>query len=175
MQVDLPYLEPLMLHLKSDSDLKALFGQKNFFAGPNIDLDEMSKQAEAEGRNIRYLWVYPASSKAKSQNPSSCFPIVEHTVAVVLIGSCPRGKFSWIAVDDEVKLKGTVMEMLEIRCAFKKSIQAFANNNRAQRGQGFQNLRWISDDAIDYKTGDKNSCGFISLVSKFKIDILKGV
>lgn len=155
--VDIPYLEPLLMHLRSDTSLEKFFTKKDFFTMPKADLSDLEGALKKDCPAPRSVWIFPGMSQAANpvRNPN-CLPKALHNFNVVIVFQCIRDTFTFIkGTDNQVHLDGTFMEMSEARKALKKSIGEFnkAHNLHAV-GNGFDFINWISDEMLYPEDGN---------------------
>lgn len=159
MNVDLPYLEPLMFHLRNDEDLEKFFSKKDFFAMPKTDLADLEGAIKKDCPAPRSVWIFPGSSQAASATRSAnCFPKALHTLNIVIVFQCIRDTFTFIKdKDGDVRLSGTFMELSEARKALKVSINKFNKkiSDPIVMSVGFDFINWTNDDMLYPEEGDK--------------------
>lgn len=156
--VDLPYLEPLMKHLRSDVELEKIFTKEDFFAMPKADLGDLEAALKKDCPSPRSVWVFPGLSQAESTTRSpTCFPKTIHNFNVVIVFQCIRDTFTMVKDNDGVHLDGTFMELSEARKALKQSITRFnknINQNPSIR-YDFDFINWLSDEMLYPDDGNK--------------------
>lgn len=156
MQIDndIPYLEPLLFHLREDKTLKQYFTEKSFFM-PLSNL--VSGIEEAMKKNCpapRALWILPGDTNAKTYK-ANCKNPGEHSFRVILFVQCIRDQFQLSRIGNEIKLTGQFMELAKIRKALKDSILKFGckwsveNNNYM-----FGNVTWMGDEPLYPQDGE---------------------
>lgn len=162
---DLPYFEPLLLHLKKDEILDPYFSSTDFFAQPKVreDIEELIKE---DCPIPRALYVYPGETRPKNDAPKGCFPTQSHQFHVFVFVQCLDNYIFVKNNDDTLSLKGQVMLLSEMRCAVKKSIQKFSRQVESDL-LNYSYIRWVGDSAIDRENG------FLVSESVFNIDIFK--
>lgn len=154
--VDIPYLEPLLLHLRNDSNLEKFFTKKDFFTMPKADLSDLEGAIKKDCPAPRSVWIFPGMSQAANpvRNPN-CLPKAMHNFNIVLVFQCIRDTFTFVKSDGLVHLDGTFMEMSEARKALKKSVGDFNKAiNQYQVSQGFDYINWISDEMLYPEDGN---------------------
>lgn len=148
--VDLPYLNPLLVHLRSDPSLEIFFSKADFFAMPKTDLADLESALKKGSRSPRSLWVFPGSSTnaAPGQRIKNCTPQAEHTFNIVIIFQCIRDTFEFKKDQNTnaVYLDGQFMELSEARRAVKKSITEF--NKKLDYSEPFEFISWNSDEML---------------------------
>lgn len=149
---DLPYLEPLVLFLKNDADLKSHFNESDFFAEPKIDPEEIEKHVKKNGRFPKYFWIFPGDTIAKQSTRAHCQSSGIHTFYATIIKPCLGNQYSFVKdSSSELRLSGEVIEVTEIRNSVKKTISKFYNSLPTQGRFGF--IYWKKDEMIDLEDG----------------------
>jgi len=167
VDTDLPYLEPLSLHLKKDTNLHAFFSESDFFADLKIETD-IEELIEKDCLAPRSLIIYPGTSSPMQAGQRSCFSKRVHQFHLFIFIQCIRDHYEFTKNDEgEIKLKGQVMELTRIRAAVKKSIQEFALLNEANYSVEFDKFQWLGDASI---TQEKN---LLLSESIYSVNILK--
>lgn len=169
--VDIPYLEPLMKHLRTDAELEKFFTKEDFFAMPKADLSDLEGALKKDCPSPRSVWVFPGLSQAESAIRSpNCFPKALHSFNVVVVFQCIRDTFTMVKDDSGVHMDGTFMEMSEARKALKKSINNFNKivNQNVSVNYGFDFINWLSDEMLYPEEGNK----FLVSSSVFQTKIL---
>lgn len=144
---DLPYLEPLLFHLRKDPILSEFFTEKSYFMPKHV-LMEATKDAMAKDCPApRALWILPANSTALSPK-AGCRPLANHSFNIVVIIQCIRDTFQLVERDGQVKLDGQYMELSRIRSAVKKSVSVFENKNKSNFNLAFSDITWMGDQNL---------------------------
>lgn len=148
---DLPYFEPLLLHLKKDPDLEPFFSSTDFFAQPKVreDVEQMLKK---DCPIPRALYVYPGETRPKTEGQKGCFSPGVHNFHVFIFVQCLDNYIFVKNKDDTFSLKGQVILLSEMRNAVKKSIQKFARQTENDL-LNYNYIRWAGDSAIDRENG----------------------
>ncbi len=168
---DVPYLEPLLAHLKKDVTLEKYFSKKDFFAMPKADLADLEK-ALSNDCAPRSLWIFPGNNTAfnpgQVRSPN-CMPKLLHSFNIVITFNCVRNPFEPKFDGTEVYLDGSFMELSEARKAIKKSIHNFNKTlNVLGVSHGFDFISYLSDEML-YPEGAE---GFLISNSVFQTLIL---
>ena len=147
---DIPYLEPLLFHLRNDESLKGHFTEKSFFM-PHHDLvDAIMETGSADCVLPKSLWILPQDTEA-IQKRVGCKSTGLHSFSIAIAVKCIRNPFILVKKDDGVHLVGQFMELTEIRKLVKDSVHRFANEN--QMNQKFSDIIWIGDRVL-YPSGE---------------------
>ena len=147
LDTDLPYLEPLLFHLKRDEKLKKYFTEKSYFMPKN---SLVSAVKEATGKDCpapRAIWILPQDNVAASEN-HNCVPKMVHTFYISIIVNCIRDQFQLTkGSDNSPHLSGEYIELTEIRKYVKKSVYAFAKKWAEDNfsGSKFEKITWRKD------------------------------
>jgi len=141
MQVDLPYLEPLLFHLRNDESLKAFFTDRSFFMPKHTLVEATEEATKSDCPAPRALWILPGDSEAAAQKPGCASPML-HSFYIVVFVQCMRDTFELVKRQGGLELAGQYMELSKIRKAVKKSVNQFESKNRA--GAGFLPYREIT-------------------------------
>lgn len=160
---DIPYFEPLLLHLKKDESLDKYFSSAQFQILPKVEKD-VETLIKEECPTPRALYVYPGETRPKTDAPKGCFPTQTHNFHVFVFVQC-LDTYKFIKnEDDTFSLKGQVILLSEMRNAVKKSIQDFSRQVENDL-INYNYIRWVGDSAID-KWG-----GYLVYESVFSVDI----
>lgn len=164
---DIPYLEPLLFHLRRDECLKDEFTEKSFFM-PHSNL--VSASREAMDKNCpapRALWILPQDSLALVQKNDCKSPAV-HTFYIEIIVQCMRDQFDIVERDGCLKLEGQFMSLMALRKKVKDSVREFSKTTTAQ-GQNykFYDLFWVKDTML-YPNDDSN---FLATAIEYQIKL----
>ena len=147
MLSDLPYLSPLLFHLRNDEALKDYFTEKSFFMPKTTLVSATEEAMKKDCPAPRALWILPDNTTAL--NPKSgCVPVGNHTFYVTIFTQCIRNPFELIKKDNKIELGGTFMELTKIRRAVKISINKFENQNRSILTNKFSNITWMGDQNL---------------------------
>ena len=151
MANDLPYFEPLLLHLKRDSELDPYFSSTDFFAKPKVreDIEELIKE---DCPIPRALYIYPGETRPKTEAPKGCFSPGTHNFHVFIFVQCLDNYIFVKNPDDSFSLKGQVILLSEMRQAVKNSIKNFARQTEKDL-LNYNYIRWSGDSAIDRENG----------------------
>ncbi len=168
---DLPYLNPLMVHLRKDADLEKFFAKKDFFALPKADINDLSEEIKKKCPSPRSIWVFPGTSvnAAPQQRIPNCTPKAIHNFNIVIVFQCIRDIFEFKKDQEttEVYLDGQFMELAEARKAVKKSITNF--NRSLKNTEAFEFIAWSNDEML-YPEEDDNklmsSLSFSTIILK---------
>lgn len=155
--VDIPYLEPLLFHLRNDVELEKFFTKKDFFTMPKADLGDLEDAIKKDCPAPRSVWVFPGISNAAAAGRSAgCLPKALHSFNVVLVFQCIRDTFTFSKdKDGNVFLDGQFMELSEARKALKLSINKFNKEHNARpTNNGFDFINWVSDEMLYPEDGD---------------------
>jgi hypothetical protein len=147
---DLPYLNPLLVYLRSNQNLEKYFSKKDFFAMPKADLNELTDALKKDCPSPRSLWIFPGTSTnaAPQQRIQDCTPKAIHNFNIVIIFQCIRDTFEFKKDKDttQIYLDGQFMELAEARRAVKKAITEF--NSTLTYNQAFDFISWNSDEML---------------------------
>lgn len=169
LNTDLPYLEPLLFHLRQDPVLKKSFTEKSFFM-PHSDLISATEEAmKKDCPAPRALWILPQDTLATiTTQKNSCNVPGNHTFFIEIIVQCIRNQFTLVKRGDEVKLEGQFMELAQIRKQVKNSVSQFGkDNSKLMTGQTFSDLVWIKDSML-YPTEDTS---FLATAIEYRVKI----
>ena len=145
---DLPYLEPLLLHLREDEVLKKYFTNKSFFM-PKHTLIEAAKEAMAKDCPApRSIWVVPQTTSATNPR-AGCSGEKEHTFTIIIFIHCIRDAFQLVKSDNGIKLGGQFMELSKIRLAVKRSVNEFQNKIANDLSLPFHDVTWLRDNSLN--------------------------
>lgn len=148
MQTDIPYLEPLLIHLRKDETLKEVFTEKSFFM-PKADLiSGIDEAMKTDCPAPRALWIIPGDTLAQANSPTCLAPGL-HSFVVMLFVQCMRDPFQLVLRDTEVKLEGNFMELAHLRRLVKRSINNFnVQSFNGQRVLGWSGMTWRRDQNL---------------------------
>lgn len=142
LNVDLPYLEPLLFFLREDESLKSFFTKKSFFMPKSDLIEAIDKAINSDCPAPRSLWILPQDTSATISNPRNCMSPGLHTFLIQIIVQCIRDPFTIKKnEDDSLYLDGQFMVLSEIRKAVKKSVVKFSK----EKHEGFSDLHWRSE------------------------------
>lgn len=144
---DLPYLEPLLFHLRKDEDLKKIFTEKSFFMPKHILIQATEEATKKSCPAPRALWIIPEDTVANNPKPG-CNSIGIHSFNIVLFVQCIREPFELVRSGDGVKLSGQYMELSSIRKAVKKSVNKFQNESKLDLNLRYSDITWIKDQNL---------------------------
>lgn len=150
LDTDIPYLEPLLFHLRNDPILKNYFTEKSFFM-PKDDLISAAQEViDKDCPSPRALWILPQDGIAiNSTSNTLCKPIVSHTFNILLMIACIRDTFQMAKKDDKVYLSGEYMEMTAIRKAIMKSVLEFNKEKmKITTGRTFENIKFVKYQSL---------------------------
>jgi len=168
---DLPYLNPLLVHLRKDVNLEKFFSTKDFFAMPKADLNDLEDALKKDCPSPRSLWIFPGTSSnaAPQQRIKDCTPKANHIFNIVIIFQCIRDTFEFKKdpITTDIYLDGQFMELSESRRAVKKSITEFNKNLNMREAYDF--ISWNSDEML-FPDGESNN---LMSSSSFSTIILK--
>lgn len=149
---DIPYLEPLLFHLREDESLKAYFTEKSFFM-PHHDLvNAIMDAGKADCVLPKSLWILPQDTTANSPRPG-CKSSGNHSFSIALAVKCIRNPFILVKRDGDIKLDGQFMELMKIRRLVKRSVQRFSKEN--MMNNSFSDLVWRGDRVLYPSTEDQ--------------------
>lgn len=144
---DLPYLEPLLFHLRGDENLKKYFTEKSYFMPKHILVQATDEAMKSDCPAPRALWIIPENTVASGQK-SGCVQNAIHTFYIVIFIQCIRDTFQLIKANDRVRLGGQFMELSEIRRVVKKSVNEFENKNKHNIASRFSDITWGGDQNL---------------------------
>ena len=148
---DVPYLEPLLLHLRSDVSLEKFFSKKDFFALPKADLSDLEEAMKLDCPAPRSVWIFPGNSQSQiATRTPNCAPKMLHSFNVVITYQCIRNSFEFkVDEDNKVYLAGQFMELSAARKAVKRSITNFNKTLKiVSSSSGFDFISWVSDEML---------------------------
>lgn len=147
MLTDLPYLEPLLFHLRADETLKKFFSERSFFMPKNTLIQATKEAMEKDCPSPRALWIIPEGTTALSSK-SGCPTIGSHSFSIVIFIHCIREAFELLKRDNKVVLGGEFMELSKIRRAVKKSVNQFENINKQNFDLNYKDIAWQGDTPL---------------------------
>lgn len=164
---DIPYLEPLLIHLRTDPNLKSEFTEKSFFM-PHSDLITASQEVmKKDCPAPRALWILPQDTLAQGQRDICSVPGV-HTFYIEIIVQCIRDTFQLVKRDDLVRLEGQFMELAALRKKVKQSVRDFAKANAAPGNKMlYTDIFWVKDQML-YPSSESK---FLATAIEFSIKI----
>ena len=145
LDVDLPYLEPLLFHLRTDDRLKKYFTEKSFFMPKKDLISGIEEAIKSDCPAPRALWILPQDSIAVNTT-NNCKSQVRHTFYITVITKCIRDSFQIIKRDGKIHLAGEYMEMSEIRKQVKDSIYRFAQDNNFN--ETYEKISFVKDQIL---------------------------
>lgn len=144
---DLPYLEPLLFHLRKDPVLQSYFTEKSFFMPKHVLAEATEEAMKKDCPAPRALWILPLNSDAVSPK-AGCREIANHTFNIVVFIQCIRDTFQLVQREGQVRLDGQYMELSRIRKAIKKSVRDFENLNKSNLTNSFSEITWVRDQNL---------------------------
>lgn len=151
LETDLPYLEPLLFHIRDDVGLKKHFTEKSFFMPTDSLVAAFNDVAAKKCPSPRTIWIMPQDGIVQTQNNFDCDGPVVHTFNILIIVHCIRDEFR-LSFDDETKkthLVGEYMELAHIRKLVRKSVRDFnRKNNASPANKKFEKLRLIKYSSL---------------------------
>lgn len=158
LTTDIPYLDPLLMWLRADEDLKKEFTEKSFFM-PHADLlSAVVDLAKKDCPSPRALWIFPGDSQAVQQRPG-CRAQARHQFSISIFLQCIRNSFELSKTDNGIHLSGQFMEMTKLRKIVKSSVHKFSlKEEGVLLSKPFEGLRWTGD-RIMYPREDFNLLG----------------
>lgn len=149
LDTDLPYLEPLLFHLRKDETLKNYFTEKSFFMPKDDLISAVEEAIKNDCPAPRALWVLPQDGLAINSNNTNCKPSISHTFNIMLMIACIRDSFQIVKKDNVVHLSGEYLEMTAIRKAIMKSVSEFNKlKNKEFTGRTFENIRFMKYQSL---------------------------
>lgn len=166
--VDVPYLEPLLFHLRNDEVLKKTFTEHSFFM-PHSNIITATEEAIRKNcPSPRALWILPQDTIAANQS-RTCKPIGIHTFHIEIITHCIRDQFQISKNDNGLYLSGEYMELSKIRKQVKESVFYFAQESNNQMiKRSFENIVWVKDQML-YPNQDTK---WLASALEYKVTIL---
>lgn len=151
---DLPYLEPVLFHLRNDESLKNHFTETSFFM-PHNDLVKAILDSSKNPDCVlpRSLWILPQDTTANSA-PPGCKAKGTHSFSIALAVGCNRNQFILRKVDGNLELAGSFMELVKLRRLVKESMLSFVRKNTMN--PSFTELVWAGDRML-YPDSDENN------------------
>lgn len=148
LDTDIPYLDPLLFHLREDPILKKYFTDKSYFM-PHSNLITATEEAmKADCPAPRAIWVMPGDTVAPTPK-ANCRTIGNHTFNIIIFVQCIRDTFQLSLSEDKVVLTGQFMELAQIRKAVKKSILEFGKTySQTFVNRTFEEIMWIGDQML---------------------------
>lgn len=169
LNTDVPYLEPLLFHLKNDPDLKKEFTEKSFFM-PHHDMVTAAEEAmKKDCPAPRSIWILPGDSTALTTQ-IGCSPKAQANFTILIMVQCIRNTFDLSVGDDptRVVLNGQAMELYMLRKLVKKSVHKFALENMAKPVSTFQDVSWVRDQTL-YPSEEK----FLATAVEFTVKVFQ--
>lgn len=145
---DLPYLEPLLFHLRKDSELKTFFDEEGIFALPKPDQSDLERALKKDCPNPRAAWIFPGPSTPMQQGNTGCPPKIIHSFAIVVSVQCQGASFDFLKDNGEVYLDGSYMELCEGRVLIKESVDRFMCKMSKDYTKKFDNMLWTGDSIV---------------------------
>lgn len=145
---DIPYLEPLLFHLRQDPELKKFFTDKSFFM-PHHDLVEaITDSSNPDCPLPRSLWILPGDTAAINRKPG-CVSAGLHSFSIAIAVKCIYDAFTLSKKNDgDIHLEGQFMELTRLRKLVKKSVNTFAKNLIHVNESKYNDLVWIGDQNL---------------------------
>lgn len=169
LNTDVPYLEPLLFHLRADESLKSYFTDKSFFMPHNHLVEATEEAMQKNCPAPRALWILPDDSIATSTQANCLSPSL-HTFRIELLVQCIRNSFYLSKKDDEIVLSGQYMELATIRKAVKKSVFEFNKNFQKQNSAPkFKDVIWKKDYMLYPEDNNK----FLATVLEYNVTIFQ--
>lgn len=168
---DLPYLEPLLLHLRNDPSLKEHFTETSFFMPRNHMIAAIKEAMDKECPAPRALWIFPSTSTAIGNPKAGCRPTQLHSFYITVFIQCMGNSFDFVKRDSGIILGGGFMELTTLRKAVKKSVLEFSKkseHNKFSTNVTYENLQWVGDDIV--YPDDENS--FLGVTLEYTINLL---
>lgn len=169
LNTDVPYLEPLLFHLKNDPDLKKEFTEKSFFM-PHHDLVSAAEEAmKKDCPAPRSIWILPGDSTVLTTT-IGCPPKAQTNFTILIFVQCIRKAFDLSAGDDPTKvvLNGQAMELYMLRKLVKKSVHKFAIATMKKNVSDYQDVAWVRDQTL-YPTEEK----FLATAVEFTVKVFQ--
>ena len=168
---DIPYLEPLLLHLRTDPKLQNEFTDKSFFM-PHVNLLEATSEALSMDCPLpRALWILPGDSIATTAQ-QNCQSPAKHTFHIQLIVQCIRDQFQISKKDDQFYLNGQAMELFSLRKLVKKSVVEFSRKwDKENNRQKFEKMLWVKDIMQYPDDNPENPNKFLATALEFSVTI----
>lgn len=173
LDTDLPYLEPLLFHLKKDPVLQRYFTEKSYFMPKNSLVSAVNEVIKSDCPAPRAIWILPQDSIAASES-YNCIPKMVHTFYISIIVNCIRDQFQIVKGEDQkAHLSGEFMELSQIRKAVKKSVYAFAKkyNEENPTSIAFEKITWKKDQNLYPNDDDVEK--FLITALEFSVILLK--
>lgn len=149
---DIPYLEPLLMHLRDDESLKAHFTEASFFM-PHHDLvNAIMDSKNSDCALPKSLWILPQDTRPLSSRPG-CKGTGSHRFSIALAVKCIRSPFILVKREDQLKLDGQFMELSRMRSLVKHSVLRFSKTN--VMNPRFTDIIWAGDRVLYPNTEDQ--------------------
>lgn len=151
LDTDVPYLEPLLIHLRNDVELEKYFSKKDFYALPKADLGDLEDAIKNDCPAPRSVWIFPGNNQNQiATRTPNCGPKMLHNFNIVITYQCIRKSFEFkVDADNKLYLDGQFMELSAARKAVKKSITRFNKTlNIVSDNMGFDYVSWVSDEML---------------------------
>lgn len=145
MNTDVPYLQPLLFHLRDDAILKQHFTDRSYFMPKNDLVSAIDEAIKNDCPAPRALWILPQETVATNPKPG-CKSPGRHSFYITIITQCIRDAFELYEIDGELTLKGQYMELAMLRQLVKDSIQQFSK--KTFMNAGFMNVTWVRDQML---------------------------
>lgn len=162
---DIPYLDPLLMHLRNDETLKNEFTDKSFFM-PHHDL--VSAIIDAKNPDCvlpKALWILPGNSTAATQKVG-CMSPANHTFTIAIAVKCIRDPFILKKTDNKVSLSGQFMELMQLRKLVKSSVNRFAQKSSENHLARYNDISWAGDQIL-YPNDEKDV--LLATSSEFRV------
>ena len=141
---DIPYLEPLLLHLRNDEELKKYFTNKSFFMPKHTLIEAAEEAMKKDCPAPQALWIHPMDTRAINAD-ANCTGFKLHTFYITIFVHCIRDVFQLRKRDDKIELAGQYMELSKIRLAVKKSIREFQKKISGDFNLPYSDVTWLGD------------------------------
>lgn len=148
LDTDLPYLEPLLFHLRNDDVLKKYFTEHSYFMPKNNLASAAEEAMKKDCPAPRALWILPQDNLAINKD-GVCLPKVHHTFYILIMVNCIRDQFQIIKRDGSVHLSGEYMEMTAVRKSVKRSVYNFNKSiSQVVTSRSFENIMFKRDQML---------------------------
>lgn len=146
LDTDIPYLEPLLFHLKADEKLKKYFTDKSFFMPKHDMIDSIEEAISSSCPLPRALWILPQDTISVASR-AGCVAPGRHTFFIQIVTKCIKHEFLISKTDDGLKLTGDYMDLAKIRKAVKDSMVSFSKKTIGQV-TAYKDITWVKDQML---------------------------
>lgn len=149
LDTDLPYLEPLLLHLREDETLKQYFTRDSFFMPQASFISAINEAVNKNCPAPRSIWILPQDTISGTKK-DGCASIGIHNFFIVIFVQCIRDTFVFKEENGRAVLSGQFMELTHLRKLVKKSVFNFAKKHEASmvHPKRYEKISWNKDQML---------------------------